>query len=254
MAKLTSLEKGLRLIDVVAKAKSVGLRELAAESGFPPSTVHRLLGILTNCHFMTQDSGTNKYRLSLKFLELGAAVREDLDVVAVARPHMSALMTATSETVNLAFFDSAEVIYVDQVANSNSLLRIFTRVGTRVPLHCTGVGKVRLASMPDESVAEYWRSAKKERYTVNTIKDEQRLARELQKIRRLGYAVDTEEMEIGVRCVASLIRQDRARLVGAVSISGPSSRLTDDKITSLGELVRQTAGRIAADLGYREKV
>ncbi len=254
MAKLTSLEKGLRLIDAVAKAKSVGLRELAAETGFPRSTVHRLLGILTACHFVTQYSGTSKYRLSLKFLELGAVVREDLDVIAAARPHMSALMTATSETVNLAFFDSAEVIYVDQVANSNSLLRIFTRVGTRAPLHCTGVGKVRLAAMPDESVAEYWSSAKKEPYTVNTIVDEQSLTTELQRIRRLGYAVDDEEMEIGVRCVASLIRQDRARIVGAVSISGPSSRLTDDKMTSLGEMVRQTASRIAADLGYTKKV
>ena len=154
MAKLTSLEKGLRLVEAVSKAKSIGLRELAAESGFPPSTVHRLLGILTSCHFLTQDAGSKKYRLALKFLELGAVVREDLDVIGVARPHMSALVEATSETVNLAFFDSAEVIYVDQISNSNSLLRMFTRIGTRAPLHCTGVGKARLAFMSDESVAE----------------------------------------------------------------------------------------------------
>ncbi len=253
MTKLTSLEKGLRLVEVVAKTKGIGLRELAAESGFPPSTVHRLLGILTACHFLAQDAESKKYRLSLKFLELGAIVREDLDVVAVARPHMSALVEASSETVNLAFFDSAEVIYVDQVANSNSLLRMFTRVGTKAPLHCTGVGKARLAAMPDELVTEYWRSAKKERHTVNTIVDKSALKRELQEIRELGYAVDNEEMEIGVRCVACLIRQHRAEIVGAVSISGPSSRLTRDKMTSLGELVRQTAGRITADLGYREK-
>jgi len=250
MAKLSSLEKGLRLVEIIAKVKSAGLRELAAESGFPPSTVHRLLGILTACHFVTQDAGSKKYRLSLKFLELGAVVREDLDVIAVARPHMSALVEATSETVNLAFFDSTEVIYVDQISNSNSLLRMFTRIGTRAPLHCTGVGKARLAGMPDELVAEYWRSAKKQPYTVNTIMDEPALKKELQAIRKLGYAVDNEEMEIGVRCVACLIRQDRAGIVGAVSISGPSSRLTRDGMASFGELVRQTAGRITADLGY----
>lgn len=250
MTKLTSLEKGLRLVEVVAKTKSIGLRELAAESGFPPSTVHRLLGVLTACHFMTQDAESKKYRLSLKCLELGAVVREDLDVITAARPHMAALMKATSETVNLVFFDSAEVIYVDQVANPNSLLRMFTRVGARAPLHCTGVGKARLAAMPDELVAEYWRSAKKERHTVNTIMDEPGLKGELQAIRKFGYAVDNEEMEIGVRCVACLIRQDRAGIVGAVSISGPSSRLTRDNTPSLGALVRQTADRIAADLGY----
>ncbi|MBI4966160.1 MAG: IclR family transcriptional regulator [Desulfomonile tiedjei] len=253
MGKLTSLEKGLRLLDAVAKAKSIGLRELAAGLGFPPSTVHRLSGILTACHFLTQDPESKKYRLSLKFLELGAAVREDLDVISAARPHMSALVEATSETVNLAFFDSAEVIYVDQVANSNSLLRMFTRVGTRAPLHCTGVGKARLAALPDELVAEYWRSAKKERFTVNTIADEPSLGKELQVIRRLGYAVDNEEMEIGVRCVACLIRQNRTGIVAALSISGPSSRLTADKVPFIGELVRQTAGRITADLGYTEK-
>jgi IclR family transcriptional regulator, KDG regulon repressor len=253
MTKLTSLEKGLRLVEVVAKTKSIGLRELAGESGFPPSTVHRLLGILTDCHFLAQDADTKKYRLALKFLELGAVVREDLDVIAAARPHMSALVEATSETVNLVFFDTAEVIYVDQIANPNSLLRMFTRVGARAPLHCTGVGKARLAAMADQSVAEYWRSARKERHTVNTIVDEMVLKRELQAIRQFGYAVDNEEMEIGVRCVACVIRQDRAGIVGGVSISGPSSRLTRDKAASLGELVRQTAGRITADLGYREK-
>jgi IclR family KDG regulon transcriptional repressor len=250
MTKLTSLEKGLRLVDVIAKTKSLGLRELAAESGFPPSTVHRLLGILTACHFVTQDAESKKYRLSLRFLELGAAVREDLNVITLARPHMAALMKATSETVNLAFFDNAEVVYVDQISNSNSLLRMFTRVGTRAPLHCTGVGKARLAAMPDELVVEYWRSAKKERHTVNTIVDEHDLTRELQVIRQFGYAVDNEEMEIGVRCVACLIRQHRAGIVGAVSVSGPSSRLTRDKVASLGELVQQTASRITADLGY----
>jgi IclR family KDG regulon transcriptional repressor len=253
MTKVTSLEKGLRLVEVIAKLKSVGLRELAAESGLPPSTVHRLVGVLTACQFLAQDAESKKYRLSLKFLELGAVVREDMDVIAVARPHMSALVKATSETVNLVFFDTAEVIYVDQVSNPNSLLRMFTRVGARAPLHCTGVGKARLAVMPDELVSEYWRSVKKHAYTVNTIMDETTLKRELKAIREIGYAADNEEMEMGVRCVACLIRQHRAGIVGAVSISGPSSRLTCDRMTSLGELVRQTAGRITADLGYREK-
>ncbi len=252
MTKLTSLEKGLRLVDAVAKAKSIGLRELAAESGFPPSTVHRLLGILTDCHFLSQDAESKKYRLSLKFLELGVVVREDLDVIATARPHMSDLMKATSETVNLAFFDDAEVVYVDQVSNSNSLLRMFTRVGSRAPLHCTGVGKARLATMSDQLVAKYWKSVEKKRHTVNTIMDEESLKREMQVIRQFGYAVDNEEMEIGVRCVACLIRQHRAGIVGAVSISGPSSRLTRDKVTSLGELVLETAGRITSDLGYTD--
>lgn len=253
MSKLTSLEKALRVVDAVAKARSVGLRELAAEVKFPPSTVHRLLTILTASHYLTQDPDTKKYRLSLKFVELGAATREDLDVIRVARPHMTSLMEATSETVNLALFDGAATVYVDQVANSNSFLRMFTRVGTRVPLHCTGVGKACLADLPNEFLLEYWRTTEKKRYTEKTITDEPRLKTDLQVIRRLGYAVDDEEMEIGVRCVASAIRQDRGNVIAAMSISGPSSRLTASRVSLVGELVRHTAGQISADLGYAEK-
>jgi len=250
MRKLTSLEKALRALDAVAKARSIGLRELAAELGFPHATLHRLLAVLTSCRYLTQDPKTKKYRLSLKFLELSAAVREDLDLITVARPHMTALMEASSETVNLALFDGAGIIYVDQVANANSFLRMFTRVGARVPLHCTGVGKACLAGLPNEAVTEYWSGAKKESYTEKTITDELHLRKDLEAIHLLGYAVDNEEMEIGVRCVAAPIRQDRGRIVAAVSVSGPSSRLTPERIAFVGELVRQAAGRISVDLGY----
>ena len=253
MTKLTSLEKALRLVDAVAKAGNAGLRELAAELGFPPSTVHRLLTVLTASRYLTQNPATKKYRLSLRFLELGAMVRENLDVITAARPHMTELMEATSETVNLALFDGAGIAYVDQVANSNSFLRMFTRVGTRAALHCTGVGKACLAGLPKDFVTGYWQVAEKRRYTEKTIVDEPRLNRELQVIHRQGYAVDDEEMEVGVRCVASAIRQDRNSIVAGVSISGPSSRLTTERMSLMGELVRQAAARISADLGYSGK-
>jgi DNA-binding IclR family transcriptional regulator len=253
MSKLSSLEKALLLLDVVAKSRSAGLRALAAELGFPPSTVHRLLADLTASRYLTQDPETKKYRLSLKFLEFGAAVREDLNIISAARPHMAALMEATSETVNLAFFDGAGIVYVDQVTNSNSLLRVFTRVGTRAPLYCTGVGKACLAGLPRESVTQYWRVEEKKRYSEKTIMDEPSLERELQAVRQLGYAVDNEEMESGVRCVASAIRQYGRGIVAAVSISGPSSRLTTARIPIMGEMVRQSARLISADLGYPDE-
>jgi DNA-binding IclR family transcriptional regulator len=179
-------------------------------------------------------------------------VREELDVITAARPHMTALMEATAETVNLALFDGDGIIYVDQVANSNSFLRMFTRVGTRAPLHCTGVGKACMACLPEDYVSEYWPTAEKTRYTDKTIVDETILRKELKTIKRQGYAVDNEEMELGVRCVASAIRRDKDNVVAAVSISGPSSRVTPERASHIGKLVRQAANRISADLGYRE--
>jgi DNA-binding IclR family transcriptional regulator len=102
-------------------------------------------------------------------------------------------------------------------------------------------------------VADYWNSIEKTKYTDNTILDQSSLKKELQTVRRQGYAVDNEEMEIGVRCVASAIRQHRSGILAAVSVSGPSTRLTADRVSSLGELVRQTAQQITTDLGYSEK-
>ncbi|MGC8602438.1 MAG: IclR family transcriptional regulator [Desulfomonilaceae bacterium] len=253
MTKLTSLEKALKLLDAVAKAKKIGLRDLAAQLGFPPSTVHRLLGVLTTSRYLKQDSETKKYQLSLKFLEMGAAVRENLDVVTVARPHMASLSNATSETVNLAFFEGIEIVYVDQIANSDSLLRMFTRVGTRAPLYCTGVGKAYLGNQSKDFISDYWRETAKKQFTVNTIIREEDLDQDLESVRRLGYAVDNEEMEIGVRCVAAPIRQHVGNVVAAVSISGPSFRLTSERTPIVGDLVRQTADKISADLGYVNK-
>lgn len=250
MTKLTSLEKALKLFDAVAKAKNIGLRDVATELGFPPSTVHRLLGVLTASRYLKQDPKTKKYQLSLKFLEMAAAVRENLDVITVARPHMLFLTQVTSETVNLAFFEETEIVYVDQIANSDSLLRMFTRVGTRAPLYCTGVGKAYLAYQPKRFVSEYWSAACKKRYTIKTIVDEAELERELETFRQLGYAVDDEEMEIGVRCVSAPIRQHSGSVVAAISISGPSSRLTSERTPVVGDLVRKTAAEISADLGY----
>ncbi|MGC8660688.1 MAG: IclR family transcriptional regulator, partial [Desulfomonilaceae bacterium] len=225
-------------------------RDLSVELGFPPSTVHRLLGILTSSRYLKQNPKSKKYQLSLKFLEMAAAVRENLDVITVARPHMRTLTRVTSETVNLAFFEEKEIVYVDQVANSDSMLRMFTRVGTRAPFYCTGVGKAYLAYQPKQFVSEYWASTEKRRYTSNTIVDEAKLERELEAIRQSGYSVDDEEMEIGVRCVAAPIRQHSGGIVAAISISGPSSRVTSDRTPLVGDLVRRTAEEISADLGY----
>jgi len=126
---------------------------------------------------------------------------------------------------------------------------MFTRVGTRAPLHCTGVGKACLAGLSKDFVTEYWQTAETTPYTDKTITDVKSLKKEVRAIRRQGYAVDNEEMEIGIRCVASAIRQHRSGVVAAVSISGPSSRLTVESIPVMGKLVHRAAARISADLG-----
>ena len=138
---MKSLHKVLDVIDAVGNGGSVGIRELSSRLGFPPATTHRIIATLLERHYVRQDPETKKYALSVKFLELGSRVQEQFDLTRVARPHILKLMTETRESVNLAVQDKDEVVYLDHVRSSHSMLQLFTKVGARVPLYCTGVGK-----------------------------------------------------------------------------------------------------------------
>jgi DNA-binding IclR family transcriptional regulator len=179
--------------------------------------------------------------LSLKCLEISARIKDNLQIITAARPVMQKLMERAGETVNLVCFEDMEAVYVDQISNTKSLLRMFTRVGARVPLHSSGVGKAFLAGRPPAEALDYFRSAKKVRYTENSLVKEDEFLRDIEKTRTRGYAVDREEFEDGVGCIAVVITQKGA-VAGAMSISGPSSRLFGASTAQLAaEVVRSAA-------------
>jgi len=249
---VTSLDKALVLLEALGSKSRAGIKELARGTGLPPSTVHRLLSVLARGGYVRQDPASKRYHLSLKLLELGAKVRSDLDLVAVARPHMHHLMEDSGETVNLVMFDSSEVVYVEQEANTRAMLRMFTRVGARAPLYCSGVGKAFLARLGDNAAAEYFEKVEKVKHTSSTIVDTAAFLDELAAIRKQGYAVDDEEMEAGVRCVAALVLQAGPAVAGAMSISGPSARLTRERIPGLASMLVQAARTVSGQLGCPE--
>lgn len=246
---MTSLDKALAILDTLGARSRAGVKELAQQTGMPPSTIHRLLATLARCGYVRQDPATKQYHLSLKLLELGAKVRIDLDIVVAARPHMRRLMEKSGETVNLVMFDAGEAVYVEQEANTRAMLRMFTRVGARVPLYCSGVGKAFLAWLGDEAALEYFIKVDKKRHTQGTIMEPDGLLQELRTIRQTGYAVDDEEMEAGVRCVAALIFQAGPAVAGAMSISGPSARLPSERLPELANLLLDASRTVSAQLG-----
>lgn len=249
MTKETSLDKALTVIDAVAAAGQIGVRALAERTGYPPATIHRILGVLVKRRYLIQEPTGREYRLSWKLLELSVSFRESLDIISVARPVMRELVESVGETVNLVVFDGGEAIYIDQVDNSQSMLRMFTRVGGRVPLYCSGVGKVFLAGRPRAEVLDYWAGIEPIAFTERTIIDRDAFLTELAAIRDQGFAVDNEEREQGVRCVAAAIGPT-GLVEAALSISGPSSRVTEEKTPSLGREAAAAARRISTRLGY----
>jgi DNA-binding IclR family transcriptional regulator len=244
----TSLDKALQIIAVVAAEGEIGVRKLAERTGFPPSTIHRILAVLLRNHYLDQDRTSKEYRLSVRFLELAAQARGNWSIGAAARPVMQRLMEESEETVNLVVYDDMRAVYVEGVSHGGSLLRMFTQVGASVELYCTGVGKAYLATLEEADALAYFRRAERITYTANTIVEEEAFLRELAVIRAQGFAMDNQEKEKWVRCVATVIPHGHPPTWG-LSLSGPSSRLTVAKAVKLGPIVCEAAAEIAARLG-----
>ena len=247
---MKSLSKALDTIDAVAEAGSAGIRELSTITGFPPSTIHRIVATLVQKHYFLQDPVTKKYSLSFRFLELGSLVQQQTRLTAIARPHLERLMAETRESINLAVRDGDNAVYLDIVQSNYSMLQLFTRPGARVPLYATGVGKLFLSRMNEAELEAYLHRVALKPYTRFTLIDKDRMGAELKQIRNVGFAVDNEEMEEGVRCVAALIFDYNGRPAASVSISGAAMRVTPDRIPDLGELVKSCTRSISRELGF----
>jgi IclR family acetate operon transcriptional repressor len=238
-----SLERALDLLELLADAPGeVSLTGLSSASGLAPSTIHRLVGTLVARGYVRR-LPSRRYVLAPRLLHL--AERASRTLATLARPHLAQLVDAIGETANLALLDGDSVVYAAQVPSRHSV-RMFTEVGRRVPVHCTGVGKVLLAGMdPAEARAVLLRAGMPAR-TERTVTDPDRLLDELPAIARQGYAVDDGEQEAGVRCLAVAV--PATAVPAALSVSGPEGRLPLEAVPRLVPLLREAAAALAADL------
>jgi len=247
---MKSLAKAIDTIDAVAEAGSVGIRELSAITGFPPSTIHRIVATLVRKQYFQQDPVTKRYSLSFRFLELGSRVQQQTHLVSIARPHLERLMSETRESINLAVPDGDNAVYLDIVQSSYTMLQLFTRPGARVPLYATGVGKLFLSRMSAADLEAYLQRVPLTPFTRYTLIEKEKIIAELNQIRTRGFAVDNEEMEAGVRCVAALILDYNGQPAASISITGAAMRITPDRVEHFGELIKSCASIISHALGY----
>ena len=244
-----SLERALDLVEALSDGGELGVTELANRTGLVPSTAHRLLHTLTKRGYVSQSSESGRYLLGFKVVEVASGLEQRLERLRLAaRPHLERIQRATGETVNLVVLDADRVVYVDQVEGSRNV-RMFTRVGTSVPAHTTGAGKAIMAAGPPDAVsALYGDQEPLERLTSHTLVTLEALEDDFVRIRRRGYAMDNEEHEEGVGCVASAVFDHTGRPCAAISVSGPSARILHDK--ALGALLVEHAASVSAALGY----
>lgn len=226
----------------------MGVIDLGARTGLNASTAHRLLNTLLAQGYVRQDPESKKYLLGAESLRLGYAALSHFDIRDDSLAQLRQLSEKVHELVNLALFTGSEATYVAQVPAARPV-HMFTQLGSRVPLHCTGVGKAILANLP-ENMASSFLNDQLPAYTDTTITTKADMLQELTLVRRRGYATDDEEREVGVRCLSAPIFRGDGQVVGAVSISGPSARLSQDRDVELSKYVRATAAVISGNLGY----
>ncbi|HHY67191.1 MULTISPECIES: IclR family transcriptional regulator [Kyrpidia] len=220
----------------------LGISELTVQLNMNKSTVHHIVKSLCE-HKVLVQTPAKKYRLGSKILDWERSVSPLSKLLQVASPFMESLVKITGETVHLAVLEGTEVYYLAKL-RSQRAIRIETKIGGRMPAHCTGLGKAQLAFQPDRHLQQI--SAKQlQAVTPNTIVDPARFYEEMQTIRRRGYAIDNEEYEIGLYCIAAPIRDGQDQVVAAVSLAGPEVRMRTENADNLVRLVKKTASQIS---------
>ena len=218
--------KALELLNVFSfSERKLSLNSLATRTGIPKATAFRLLSTLEQSGFVSKVGA--EYHLGIKCLVLGNIVAADLDLREKAHPHLVTLRDATRETTHVAVLHQWNVVYVDRVPSPQPVGFMQSRAGAILPAHCTALGKTLLAHLPEADVAAWADTAHFEALTPYTHTSATPLLAELRQIRERGYAVDEQEHEIGVRCIAAPIRNHRGAVVAAISVAGPEYRMPE---------------------------
>ncbi|MCG8516122.1 MAG: IclR family transcriptional regulator [Halanaerobiales bacterium] len=246
---IKSLDRALNVLEKIVQAdRALGVTELSNSLGMHKSSVYRLLATLAYRGYVKQDKNSG-YRVGIRLLELSNLVLGKLELRREIKPLLEELMEKSNETIHLGIIDNGEAVYIDKVEPSQTI-RMYSSVGKRIPLYCTGIGKVLLAFTAPAEMEKVIARIELKAFTPSTITDQLKFKAHLVEIREKGYALDNVEHEEGVRCVAGPIFDHQGNLTAAFSISGPVMRMTEERLPETIELVKEYTGKMSAVLGY----
>jgi len=246
-------EKLFQVIETLADNGPMGIMELSAALGFHKSTTHRLVTSLQCLGYVRQEEDSLKYALSLRFLQLGSKIIKQTNVATLIHPLLRKISEQVGETVHLVRREGNDAVYIDKVESGQGSIRMASRVGNRIPLYCSGVGKALLAEMEDEEIEKIWKTSDIRKLTEKTIVEFDELKARIARVREDGYVMDDEENEEGVRCLAVSLHDYHKVPVYAMSVSGPVHRMTDERICELREIVLGYKTEMAKLLGVDQE-
>lgn len=251
MATVQSIERAFFILEHLSEhPNGMQITKLASETSLSKSTVHRLLSTLIELQYVRKDAETDRYYLSYRTLYLTRNILSNSSLITVAKPLLQQLVNEINETVHLCIEENEEVIYIDKI-ESNQTIRMYSRIGSRAPMYCTGVGKMMLSGKDENTLRDIITRihfTKRTDYTILTPND---LLQEISNIKEVGYSLDNIENEDGIRCIAAPIYDYTGKIIASFSISGPSTRVTMERIeTELAEKILNTSRAISSQLGY----
>lgn len=249
-----SIERALTILDMLSEyPDGIQITRLSEIVGLNKSTTHRLLATLVNMNYVVKDDTTDKYKLGLQIVYLSRNILSNMNITEISKPYLEKLVRDVNETVHLCIEDNGEVMYVDKI-ESNQTIRMYSRIGSRAPMYCTGVGKVLLSGMSETKFNKIVSKMEFFPRTEATITSKEELIREVEKIKQQQYSLDNVEYQDGIRCIAAPIFDYNGNIIATFSISGPSNRVTMDVVNNLLiDKVRQTTAEISLNFGYVEK-
>ncbi|MFB4165379.1 IclR family transcriptional regulator [Alteribacillus sp. JSM 102045] len=250
MPIIQSVDRALKILDLFDEFETeLKITDISDRMLLHKSTVHSLLKTLQKHQYIEQNPENGKYRLGMKLFERGNFVIHSRDIRSIAKEYLYDLSKDTGQTVHLVIQDGKEGVYIDKVESASATV-LYSRIGRRIPLHCSGVGKALLAFQPDREINNVLSDYEFIKRTENTITDKQEFLEELNHIREQGYAEDREENEPGVRCVAIPVRDHTGAVVAAISISTPTMRVSEEDIQRYVAKLKEASAQLSQKLGY----
>lgn len=245
-----SAERIFQVMEMLADHGEMGLMELSTALNLHKSTVHRLLMSLIYMGYAKQDEVSQKYMLSYKVVNMASKVLERTDVLQIAKPFMERLSDLSGEAVHLVQREGNNILYIYKIEAKVGTIRMVSHVGMVHPMYCSGVGKAIMATLPEKEVRKIWNESTIEKKTDKTITDYAKMLEVLEEVKRNAYALDDEENENGVRCIAACLYGHQKEVKYAFSISGPTSRMTKERVKELAVDVRKVQEELSRELGY----
>lgn len=247
-----SVSRALMLLDLLAREnREMTLTEIAKAMNWPKSTVHGLITTLRDYYYVDQSPVTGCYHLGVRLFELGNIVARSWNIRTLAMPAMQDLNSRLGEMVHLATEDKGEVLYLEKL-DSTHMMRIVSEIGARLPMHCSGLGKVLLAYKTPAEIKWILSTRGMQPMTARTITDREMLERELIKVRTQGYAIDDREIMDSLRCIAAPIYNCDGDVKYAISVSGLANRMQGEHLKIAQEELIRTADSISYAMGYRK--